>query len=217
MSALDVLGWCGAIASVCISLPQFLLVVRTKRTHGLALIAWVIALGTGIGWLDHGIKLMSLQQIVCNTWGIAVTVVILWFLYRNGRYRSWLTLLPGLVLGAVLATVDWRIGSAAFGLLIIIPQAFGMARQGITLMRAPLVNGVAIPTWFAQVCNQAIWLGWGLLAHDAGIQISSSVSLVAASFVLTLRLLRASGRGPWLKAVPSGGGQWRGLAAHLTR
>lgn len=196
------LGWLGVLTSLCISLPQFLLVVRTGNTRGIAVMSWMIGLGTGLAWLSHGIKLASVPQIVCNSWGLVATLVILWFLHRNRRYTPWLLVVPGLILALALVGLDWRVSSAAFGMAVIVPGAFGMLRQGLALMRAPNVTGVAIPTWIAQVINQIVWISWGVVGHDAGIKISASVSLVVASFVLTLRLLRAAGHGPWLSRDP---------------
>jgi len=194
----EVLGWAGALAVVCIQLPQFLLVVRTRNTHGLSLTTWVIAIGTSIGWFDHGLRLAEPVQIWPNILGLITTATIVYFLWRNGRFRSLRTLLPGFALGALLVGLDWGVSSMAFGIAVIIPQAYGMIRQAIALMRAPIVTGVSIPAWVAQVANQAIWLAWSILKHEWGTGISASVSVVCALFVLTWRLLRAGGLGPIL-------------------
>ena len=196
MGLVDAIAFCGAVLAAGNSVPQFALVVRTKDTHGLALTTWVIALGTGIGWLAHGIKLLEPNMIWPNTWGVIVTVTILYFLRRNGRYTSLTTLLPGIGIAALLIGLDNFVGSAAFGFCIVVPQAYGMVRQGIALMRAPQVSGVSVTSWIVQVLNQIMWLIWAVMTHEAGTFIASVVSLVAASFVLLWRVLRACGVGP---------------------
>lgn len=203
MNWAEVLGWAGALAVVCITLPQFFLVVRTKQTHGLALTTWVIAIGTSIGWFDHGLRLMEPVQIWPNILGLVNTAVIIYFLRRNRRFRSWTTLLPGFALGGLLVGLDWGVSSAAFGIAVIVPQAYGMIRQGIALMRAAAVTGVSISAWVAQVANQAIWLAWSILKTEWGTGISAAVSVVCAGFVLTWRLLRLAGIGPVLTTKPA--------------
>jgi len=196
MELVDAIAFCGAVLAAAISVPQFALVVRTKDTHGLALTTWVISLGTGIGWLAHGIKLVEANMIWPNIWGVTVAVTILYFLRRNGRYTSLVTVLPGLGLAGLLIGLDNFIGSAAFGICVVVPQAYGMVRQGIALMRAPQVSGVSISSWVFQVLNQIVWLIWAVMTHEAGTFIAASISLVAASFVLLWRILRACGLGP---------------------
>ena len=196
MGLVDAIAFCGAVLAAAISVPQFALVVRTKDTHGLALTTWVISLGTGIGWLAHGIKLLEPNMIWPNMWGVTVTITILYFLRRNGRYTSLVTLLPGAGLALLLIGLDSFVGSAAFGICVVVPQAYGMVRQGIALMRAPQVSGVSISSWVFQVLNQIVWLIWAVMTDEVGTFIAAGISLVAASFVLLWRVLRACGLGP---------------------
>jgi len=198
MEVVDVIAFFGAVVAAAISVPQFLLVVRTKDTHGLALTTWVISLGTGIGWLAHGVKIPEVNMIWPNIWGVFVAVTILYFLRRNGRFHSWSAVLPGLGLAALLVGLDTIVGSAAFGLTVVIPQAYGMVRQGIAVLRAPLVTGVSVTAWIFQVTNQIIWGVWAAMTHETGTFISAVISLVAALFVLTGRVLRARGMKPVL-------------------
>jgi len=196
MDLVDAIAFCGAVVAAAISVPQFALAVRTKDTHGLSLTTWVISLGTGIGWLCHGIKLVEVNMIWPNVWGLTVALTILYFLRRNGRYTSLTALLPGLGLGALLIGLDNLVGSAAFGICVVAPQAYGMIRQGIAVMRARQVTGVSLSSWIFQVLNQVVWLVWAVMTNETGTFISAVVSLVAASFVLTWRILRACGVGP---------------------
>ncbi len=186
----------GALTAVSITIPQFRLVVTTKDTHGLSLTAWVVGLGGQIGWLAHGIILAEFHMIWPNTWNLFVAITMLYFLRRNGSYRSLTTLLPGLGLGALLVGLDLGVGSAAFGIVIVAPQAYSMTRQGLALMRAPQVSGVSIASWVFQVANQLVWLVWSLMTWELGTLISAVVSLAASGFTLTWRILRACGVGP---------------------
>ena len=196
MQLVDAMAFLGAVFAAAISVPQFWLVARTRDTHGLALTSWVIALGTGIGWLNHGFRLMEIHMIWPNVLSLGFTIIILLFLRSNGRYRSFVAWLPGLALGGLLIGLDYGVGTAAFGLAVVGPQAYGMARQGVALIRAPQVTGVSIPTWVLQVSCQLVWLIWAIWTLETGTLICAAISLVVASFVLTWRVLRACGLGP---------------------
>ncbi len=193
---ISVLGWTGAVLATVNSLPQFLLVVRTKQAHGLSVILWIINIGTAMAWLGHGIKLAEVPQMIPNVWGFCVAWMILFYLRRDGKLRSWLWTIPGVALGAALILTDLLVSSAVFGAAIIIPQAFGIVRQGVAVMRSPSVEGVSIAMWVLQTANQTVWMLWGILAGDPGLWIGAGVSMVCALYVLVWRLLRRAGLGP---------------------
>ena len=196
MELVDAMAFLGAVLAAAISVPQFWLVARSRDTHGLALASWVIALGTGIGWLNHGVRLAEIHMIWPNVLSLIITVTILCFLRSNGRYRSFAVWLPGLALGGLLAGLDYGLGTAAFGMAVVVPQGYGMARQGVELVRALQVTGVSIPTWVLQVACQLVWLIWAIWTNETGTLICAAISLVIASFVLCWRILRACGLGP---------------------
>jgi len=196
MTVVDAVAFCGAVIAVGIPLPQFLLVVRTRDTHGLSIVMWVLSLGTVASWLSHGIRLDVVNMVWPNVLSLAMTTTILFMLYRQGKYHWYATWLPGLALGALLIGLDYGVGTACYGIAVVIPQAYGMVRQGIALIRAERVSGVSIPSWIFQVVNQLVWLIWAVMAHETGTFISAVVSLVAALFVLLWRILRACGLGP---------------------
>jgi len=193
---INIIAFCAAIVSASISIPQFLLVVRTKRTDGLSVITYVIGLGTGIGWLCHGLRLAQINLTWPNMWGLTVTITVLYFLHRNHRYQSLFKLVPGLLLGLALVSLDNIAGSLAFGLAVIWPSTFGMIRQGMSVLQTPKVTGVAIGSWVLQVLNQMLWLIWAVSVHETGTMISAAVCLGPAIFVLTARVLRERGMGP---------------------
>jgi len=186
----------GAVVSASISVPQFLLVLRTKSTKGLSMTPWVISIGTGIGWICHGLRVGEINLAWPSMWGLVVSATLLYYLRRNGHYHSLTKLLPGFALAALLVALDNGLGSVAFGLAVIWPSVYGMMRQGIALMRSPDVTGVSVGAWVLQVLNQAMWLYWAICVHEMGTIISGAVCLGPAIFVLTWRLIRANGAGP---------------------
>ena len=196
MTLVSMIAFGGAILAAVIGLPQYLLVVRTKDTHGLSLTAWIIAVGTGAGWLGHGIRIGEIHMIWPNIWGLFVAFTILYYLRRNKHYTSYLKLWPGLALAGLLFTLDAFIGSAAFGIAIMIPQVYGILRQGVALMKAPQVTGVSLATWIFQLLCQSLWLVWAIMTSEPGTLICATVSAIACTFTLTWRILRAIGFGP---------------------
>lgn len=196
MVLVDYIALSGALVAAAISLPQFLLVVRTRDTAGLALTTWILNGATAIGWLGHGIRVGEINMIWPNAWSLCVTSTVLYFLHRNGAYKHVWQLWWGPAFGALLLGLDAVMGSTAWGLAIMVPQVFAIIRQGIMLMRAPRVSGVSPMAWFFQSLCQAIWMTWGLMTGESGTFIVSAISLVAALYVLIWRLLRMAGLGP---------------------
>ncbi|MCL2736404.1 MAG: hypothetical protein FWD75_07210 [Propionibacteriaceae bacterium] len=217
MSLITVIAVCGAIVAAGISVPQFLLVLRTRDTHGLSMTAWVISIGTSAAWLSHGLKNGEINQVWPNVWGVVVAFIILYFLRRNGRFRSWAAVLPGVALGALIIGIDTVVGTVAFGLTIIVPQAYGMIRQGIAVMRARQVTGVSIMAWVFQVSCQGIWAVWGAMTKEAGTFITSAIALVIAVFVLVWRILRELGMGPIGAQDPALVGRAEGAGNQMSR
>ncbi|MDR0487998.1 MAG: hypothetical protein LBG99_01090 [Propionibacteriaceae bacterium] len=196
MEFVDALALLGALLVAGISTPQFLLVVRTKDTQGLSVLTWVLNLGTGIGWLNHGFKIGEINMIWPNFWAVIVVITILFFLRKNRQMKSLAIILFGLGVAAGLVALDYLVGSAAYGFAVVLPQAYAMMRQGIELMKAPEVTGVSTTAWVLQVLTQLVWLIWGILTIEYGSLIAAAVSLFAASFVLAWRILRGRGVGP---------------------
>ncbi|MGB4271197.1 MAG: PQ-loop domain-containing transporter, partial [Propionicimonas sp.] len=55
MSAVELLGWLGALTATLLGLPQAMRLMRTRNTEGLSLMAWQATLVINIGWTAHGI------------------------------------------------------------------------------------------------------------------------------------------------------------------
>ncbi|MCL1923038.1 MAG: hypothetical protein FWG15_04115 [Propionibacteriaceae bacterium] len=196
MTLPDYFALAGAILVAGVATPQFLLVVRTKDTHGLATLTWILNMAIAIGWASHGIKIPEIHMIWPNSWALIVAGTVLYFLHRNGVLTSWLPVIGGLGMAGVFIGFDYVFGTTAYGLAIVVPQGYAMVRQGIELMRAPEVTGVSTLAWVLQVLTQATWLTWAIMTSEWGSMIAAGVSLVTASFVLTFRVLRGLGMGP---------------------
>ncbi|MCL1907174.1 MAG: hypothetical protein FWG08_04580 [Propionibacteriaceae bacterium] len=196
MTLPDYFALAGAILVAGVAFPQFLLVVRTKDTKGLAPLTWVLNMAVAIGWFNHGIKIPEVHMIWPNAWAFVVAVTILFFLRRNRVLTSWLPVLGGVAIAAVFVGLDYLIGTQAYGMAIVVPQAYAMVRQGVMLMKAPEVTGVSTMAWVLQVLTQGTWLTWSIMTLEWGSMIAAGVSIVAATFVLVLRILRGLGMGP---------------------
>jgi MtN3 and saliva related transmembrane protein len=196
MSGVDVLGWCAALSVIGISIPQLVLLLRTRDTSGIAVTTWVINLGTYIGWLSHGIVLNQWPMIAPNILGLGATLAILYALMRQRKLSFVRLYAPGLTLGALMIVLDLFIASSAFGIAAMIPGCISMGRQGVELLRSPDVTGVSTASWFWQVATQALWFVWAILVHDPGTTISTIVSVIVAAIVLAIRVFRGRGWHP---------------------
>ena len=197
MTFIAILGWCGAVTSTFMLLPQAFALLRTRDTKGMSWPLWVVQIGTTVGWFMHGIKLGQAFMLMANTIAFTAVVIALIFLRRDKRLPTWWLVLPGLAFGALLAVLDRAVGSAAFGATVVTPIAIAKLYQAVTIMRDTKVTGVSTTSWVVQLANECIWLTWGLMYPDRGTIISAIVSLTCNVTVLTILLLRLRGVGPF--------------------
>jgi len=189
----------GGISATAMWVPQFVALLRTGDTKGLSVPFWIVYIGTSVGWIAHGVRLGQAFIVVANVVAVIAVATSLVYLWRDHKICSWLWLAPGFLFGALLIGLDGAVGSAAFGIAVVTPVAFGMVLQGVQLMRDPEVSGVSIGAWVAQLANQVIWAVWSTLCLEPGTMISAYVSGVVATFVLGWRLARQWGVGPVLR------------------
>jgi hypothetical protein len=156
----------------------------------------VINIGTYLGWLSHGVLLKAVPLAAPNVFGLGVAIMVLFFLQREHKFNPITTIAPGVLLGAMMAGLDFFVSSSLFGIAAMIPGVISMSRQGLELLRVFDVSGVSRMSWFMQVSCQAIWLVWGLLMHDPGMLISTIFSLVVASAVFIVLMGRNLGWTP---------------------
>jgi uncharacterized protein with PQ loop repeat len=193
MSTVDLIGWLATVAGTILGLPQLVRLVRTRSIEGLSLIGWQAMLAVFLGWTAHGIKIGQLPQIVTSVVSLATAIPILYLMSRGLGRRFVPILLPGLALAAGMIAVDQLLGSAAFGVVAIIPAVLANAGQSIELVRASHVSGVSMLFLILAVVNQALWLTWALLVPDAATVIAATTTGTIVAFNLTWYTLRRFG------------------------
>lgn len=196
MTPVELFGWGAAFVGTVLGLPQVVRLVRTRDVAGVSLPAWQVILGLNVGWLVHGFLIHQLNMIVPNGLGMIVTLTILRLMAREERRPMLPTLLPGVVIGAVMIAFDLAFGSATFGAFAVIPAVFANIGQSIELVRAPRVVGVSPVFLVGAVLNQALWLAWGLLVPDPGTIIAATVTGTITLFNLAWWGLRMAGLRP---------------------
>ena len=193
MSAVELLGWLGALTATLLGLPQALRLMRTRNTEGLSLMAWQATLVINIGWTAHGIVIGQWNMIIPNSLAMSATFPILILMQRELGLNLFRVLLPGVIGGGAMLLVDLLAGSSAFGTVALIPALLANGGQSVALVRSPRVVGVSPGFLVTQVINQALWLGWALLLPDAGTTIAAIVTGCVAVFNLVWWLLRRFG------------------------
>jgi len=194
----EVLGWAAAVSGTVLGLPQMLRLLRTRRVDGLSLTAWQAMLVVNLGWAAHGISIGQLPQIVTSALSLCSTIPILCLMARELQRRWPLVLLPGLLAAAVLISVDQLLGTAGFGIAVLIPTVVASAGQSLELVRSEGIVGVSGAFLILAVVNQALWLTWARLVPDVGSMIAAAVTLIITAFNLTWWSLRRLGLRPLL-------------------
>lgn len=193
MTPVILVGWAAALVGTVIGLPQMVRLARTRNVEGLSLPAWQLILGLNIGWTSHGIILGQPNMIVPNVLGLVSTLPILFLMSRELGRSLPLVLVPGVLLGAGMISVDLIFGTAVYGLVSIWPALFANAGQSLELIRSPRVIGVSPFFLIGGVLNQVLWLSWGLLVSDAGTMITASTTLAVTTFNLVWWMMRQFG------------------------
>lgn len=204
MSLIELVGWAAALVGTVLGLPQVVRLVRTRSVDGMSLPAWQAILCLNVGWAIHGVLIGQLNMILPNVLGLVSTLPILVLMARELHRPLFGVLLPGIAGAAAMITVDLVLGTAAYGLVALIPALLANIGQSIELVRAPLVDGVSPVFLAGGVLNQLLWLSWGLLVNDAGTFITASVTLGLTGFNLAWWTLRRFGLRPFfvVLAVP---------------
>jgi len=196
MTMADYLGWAGTLTAILLGLPQLIRLARTRNVEGLSLPAWQAFLAVGIGWTAHGITIGQAPQIVASALSLASTIPILYLLSRHLHRNFLLTLLPGLVLAAIMIGIDQIFGSGAYGAVALIPAVIANAGQSVALIRAPHVGGVSVLFLILAVLNQVLWLAWSILVADLGTIIAAGTTGTIALFNLIWYIARQLGVPP---------------------
>lgn len=193
MITAELVGWSAALVGTLLGLPQVYRLSRTRSVEGLSLLAWQAILAMNLAWMSHGIILAKANVIVPNVLGLASTLPILFMMARELGRPVFRVLLPGLLLAAAMVTVDLTLGTAAYGVVAVLPSLFANLGQCVELIRSPSVAGVSPVFLIVGVLNQVLWLTWGILVNDAGTMITCAVTLMLTSFNLVWWGLRRLG------------------------
>lgn len=147
MSAVELLGWLGALTATLLGLPQALRLMRTRNTEGLSLVAWQATLVINIGWTAHGIVIGQWNMIIPNSLAMSATFPILILMQRELGLNLFRVLLPGVIGGGAMLLVDLLAGSSAFGTVALIPALLANGGQSVALVRSPWWSGCHRVSW----------------------------------------------------------------------
>ncbi len=193
MSGVDLLGWAAAAVGIILGLPQLVHLIRTRHTEGVSLISWQTLLVLNLGWGAHGILIGQANMIVTNVFALCITIPVLVLMARSRGLSLVGVLWPGVLASAVVVLADVFFGTAAFGVVALIPGTVVNVAQSVELIRSRSLAGVS-PLFLTLAClNQVLWFSWAALVPDAGTMIAAGVAIVVTGFNLLWWALRRAG------------------------
>ncbi len=184
------IGWVATLTGSILGIPQAYRIHRTRSVQGVSVWSWQVTLAVNLGWGTHGVLIAAPNLIVVNVFGLACTLTILALIARTLSRPLPVVLLPGLGLAALMVTTDIIGGSAAFGLVAIIPGLLALLAQTVQLVRAPSVRGVSAPFLVLTFANFALWGTWGHLVGDPGTVITNILTSAVSAFNLAWLVVR---------------------------
>lgn len=190
---ISILGWAAAVAGIALGIPQLVRLLRTRDVHGISVPAWQALLAVNLGFGLHGIVLGQWNMILTNVFALATTVPMLFLLARELKRPLWRLMTPGVLGAALLVGLDLGVGSAAFGVAIMVPGSIVNIGQTVALVRSHSVTGVSPLYMVMGVVNQVLWCSWAWLLPDVGTGIATSVYLTVVSVNLAWWGLRKLG------------------------
>lgn len=187
------LGWFAAALASVVALPQVIKLVRSRTSAGISLTAWRLTLAANIAWMTHGFVVGHANIWLPNLIFLLCSVTILNQLRRD-RALTWAaTFGPSLVLGLTTLGIDLNYGPVAFAIAAGLPSAVAQILQFHELVLAPRISGVSVPFLALNTVNQAVWLGWGLLAGEQSITLVASAMGLLMGINLVWAVLRRRG------------------------
>ncbi len=193
MSLVDGLGWVAAFVGILLGLPQLVHLVRTRHTEGVSLLAWQTLLVLNLAWCVHGVLIGQANMIATNVFGLFTTVPILVLMSRSRGLKLFRVMLPAVIVAAVVVAADLTLGTAAFGVAVLIPGTVVNVAQSLELIRSPSVVGVSPIFLILAVVNQVLWLTWAMLVPELGTIIAASVAVTITAFNVVWWVLRRFG------------------------
>ncbi|HYI56676.1 MAG TPA: PQ-loop domain-containing transporter [Microlunatus sp.] len=187
------LGWIAAALASFVAVPQVVKLLRTRTTAGLSLTAWRLTLAANIAWMSHGIVVGHANIWLPNLIFMLCSLTILNQLRRD-RALSWsVTFGPSLVLGLTTLSVDVLYRPVAFAIAAGLPSVTSQILQFHELVLTPRISAVSLPFLALNTVNQALWLGWGLLAGEQSITMVASAMGMLMGINLVWCVLRRTG------------------------
>lgn len=200
MDIVAVLGWSAAVTATILGIPQALRLIRTRDVEGVSLLGWQAMSTVNVGFIVHGILIHKANVIVPNALALVATLTVVELL-RRGLHLSLIRAYgPGVAGALVLIGADLLAGSAAFGVLAVIPGVIAPGGMSVSLVRSPEVTGVSVGYLIMQVVNQVLWVMWAILVSDPGTIIAGSATGVIAAFNMLWYLARQAGLGAFFPA-----------------
>jgi uncharacterized protein with PQ loop repeat len=157
MVTVEAVGWAGTLSGTLLGLPQAMRLARTRNVEGLSLRTWQALLAVNVAWTQHGLRIGQPPQIITSVLSLCSTVPILILMSRELRRPPLRDMLPGLLAAAGMISVDRAFGTAAYGIVAVIPAVLANAGQGVELVRAPRIVGVSPLFLLLAAVNQALW------------------------------------------------------------
>jgi uncharacterized protein with PQ loop repeat len=188
-----VLGWIAAALASSVALPQVVKPLSSRTTAGISLTAWRLTLAANIAWTSHGVVAGHANIWLPNLIFMLCSLIILNQLRRDRALTWTATFAPSMVLGLTTLGIDLTCGPLAFAVAAGLPSVVAQILQFHELVLAPRISGVSLPFLVMNTINQAVWLGWALLAGEQSITLVATAMGVLMGINLLWFLLRRAG------------------------
>jgi uncharacterized protein with PQ loop repeat len=179
-------AYTAAVLGCFISIPQIVLLARTRDATGLSVRSWEIGSLSAAAWFAYGVRVDQPAQILANSCALLGGLFVLWLALDPGaRRRSELrgfAVVAGIVAVAVVTVpLPWLTGPlAATGIVSRIPQV----RTTASTWWNRRSSGVSVATWAVTVVVALLWLVDGVIIGDAAITGSAALSAASAGLIL---------------------------------
>jgi uncharacterized protein with PQ loop repeat len=171
------------------SVPQVMRARRTRSVEGLSWTSQVIGLVTGVLWGVYGITSADTAQILNNTMGLSLALMLAWV---ASTVREDVRIVPAalVVAGSAVAAVAVAVCVSPFAVAMVgtlvgsvrlIPQV-RVALSGASLW------GLHPWSVLLAVVSPLAWFAYGLAVSDVAVLISSGISTVMNSIICAYRL-----------------------------
>lgn len=194
MTPLEIWGWACAAAGSTLAVPQFVKLTRDRDTAGMSLVLWQLNVSIALGWVVHGRIGGWWNMVVPNAISGVLALLVLALIRRERGISVLGTYGLGLGVGIACVTADVLLGSAAFGVTVLIPLLVGQLDQLRAILFDSDISGVSFGFLLITLLLQGMWGSWAYLAGDASAMITASSLTPGAIASVVWFLLRRTGR-----------------------